>query len=58
MDRYFAAMLLGAALALTGVAMTAYTLFIEPDEGVNIGGGFVVLAGLFVLALGGALRGE
>ena len=58
MYRDLAAMLLGAALALTGVAMTAYTLVTRPEDGVDIGGGFVAFAGLFLLALAGAMRGE
>ena len=57
-DRYLAAMLLGGAMALSGVGMTAYTLFVTPDEGVNIGGGLVALLGLVLIAVGGALRSE
>lgn len=58
MDRYLALMLLGGAVALVGVGMTTYTLAVTPEAGVNIGGGFVVVAGVVLLALGGALRGE
>ncbi len=58
MDRWLAMMLIGAALAVTGIAMTAYTLFLTPAEGVDIRGGFVAVAGFVLLATGGALRGE
>lgn len=51
-------MLLGGAMASIGVGMTAYTLFVTPNEGVNIGSGFVALLGLVLLAIGGALRSE
>jgi len=45
-------------MTLTGVALTAYTLFVTPSEGVNIGGGVLAMFGLALLTVGGALRGE
>jgi len=45
-------------MALTGVAFTAYTLFVMPSEGVNIGGGVLAIFGVVLLAVGGAMRGE
>lgn len=51
-------MLVGGAIALAGVAFTAYTLLATPDEGVNIGGGFAVVVGVLLLAVGGAMRSE
>jgi hypothetical protein len=57
-DGYLVMMLLGAAIAVTGIAMTAYTFLLTPAEGVDIGGGFVAVAGVVVLATGAALRGE
>ncbi len=51
-------MVAGAITMLVGFGMTAFTLLVEPEEGVNIGGGFIGVAGLFVLALAGALGGE
>ncbi len=58
MDRYLVMMVAGAITMLVGFGMTAFTLLVEPEEGVNIGGGFIGVAGLFVLALAGALGGE
>jgi hypothetical protein len=57
-DKYLAMMIVGGVVATTGVAMTAYTLFVTPAEGVNIGGPFIATLGLTLLATGGALRGE
>lgn len=43
---------------LVGAFMTAFTFLVTPEEGVNIGVGYIAMAGLFMLALGGALRGQ
>lgn len=51
-------MVLGAAVASVGVWMTTYTFALAPEEGVDIGGGFLFVVGVVLLAPGRALRGE
>lgn len=53
-----AMMVLGGLVATAGAASFAYTTLVQPEEKVNIGAPFVVIAGLSLLAIGGALRGD
>jgi hypothetical protein len=58
MNRYLMMMVVGAVLVLVGVGMSVFTAVTAPEEGANIGGGIIAVAGMVLLATGGALRGD